>query len=86
MAFAPSGFDGREAFSPYVHRDGDSLIRLDIAQAYDYLNDPSSEWWRAPVEGGRPVWTEPYFDEGAGDIMMSTYSVPIFVPTTFSPG
>ena len=24
----------------------------------------------------RAVWSEPYFDEGAGNIIMSTYSIP----------
>jgi len=81
MAFVPGGFDQREAFSPYVYRAGlssNELNRLDIAGAYDYLNDPASRWWRDPVTSGRSLWIEPYFDEGAGNIMMSTYSVPFF--------
>ena len=32
------------------------------------------------MKTGRPVWSEPYFDEGAGNIMMSTYSVPFAGP------
>ena len=24
------------------------------------------------------MWSEPYFDEGAGNIIMSTYSVPFY--------
>jgi len=82
MGFVAGGFDGRGAFSPYVYRDGiesSALKRLDIADAYDYLNDPDIRWWRDPVTQGRPVWSEPYFDEGAGNIMMSTYSVPFHV-------
>ena len=81
MAFVPGGFDQREAFSPYVYRAGlssNELNRLDIAGAYDYLHDPESRWWRDPVTSGRSLWIEPYFDEGAGNIMMSTYSVPFF--------
>ena len=81
MAFVPGGFDEREAFSPYVYRSGlssDELNQLDIANVYDYLHDPEIRWWRDPVTIGRPVWSEPYFDEGAGNIMMSTYSVPFF--------
>ena len=66
MAFVPLGFDGRQAFSPYVHRDGELIRRLDIAGAYDYLNDRAQEWWRTPAEAGKSGWTEPYFDEGAG--------------------
>ena len=78
MGFVAGGFADREAFCPYVHRDGERLQRLDIATAYDYLNAPDAEWWRPPVETGESMWTEPYFDEGAGNIMMSTYSVPVF--------
>jgi PAS domain S-box-containing protein len=78
MGFVANGFGGREAFCPYVHRDGDTLRRLDIATVYDYLHSPEMEWWQQPQSTGESMWTEPYFDEGAGNIMMSTYSVPFF--------
>jgi len=81
MGFVAGGFDNRPAFCPYVHRDGvtgDALKRLDIANAYDYLNDANIRWWHDPATLGRAIWSEPYFDEGAGDIMMSTYSVPFY--------
>ncbi len=81
MGFVAGGFDEHSAFCPYVYRDGVSgtgLQRLDIASTYDYLNDPDIRWWHDPATSGRPVWSEPYFDEGAGNIMMSTYSVPFF--------
>ncbi|MGD9393262.1 MAG: cache domain-containing protein, partial [Chromatiales bacterium] len=65
-------------YSPYVARAGDGrLSRMDIAaEAYDY-SDGSQEWWNAPRKAGKGVWTEPYFDEGAGNILMVTYSVPV---------
>lgn len=65
-------------YSPYVARVGDGgLRRMDIAaEAYDY-SDGSQEWWNAPREAGEGVWTQPYFDEGAGNILMVTYSVPV---------
>ena len=81
MGFVTKGFDERDAFCPYVYRDGltsEDINRLDIAGAYDYLADPEIRWWHDPVSLGRPVWSEPYFDEGAGNIMMSTYSVPFY--------
>ncbi|UCC14721.1 MAG: PAS domain S-box protein [Gammaproteobacteria bacterium] len=81
MGFVAGGFDNRQAFCPYVYRDGlmgESVNRLDIAGAYDYLGDPEIRWWHDPVTLGQPVWSEPYFDEGAGNIMMSTYSVPFY--------
>jgi sigma-B regulation protein RsbU (phosphoserine phosphatase) len=48
---------------------------LDIANAYDY-HGPDHEWWWAPRTSGQAGWTAPYFDEGAGEILMATYSVP----------
>jgi two-component system, cell cycle sensor histidine kinase and response regulator CckA len=37
-----------------------------------------SQWWHIPRETGQPIWTDPYFDEGGGDILMCTYSAPFF--------
>jgi phosphoserine phosphatase RsbU/P len=36
------------------------------------------DWYQIPKELQKPVWSEPYFDEGAGNILMTTYSVPLF--------
>lgn len=63
--------------APYVHRAGaGSLNRINIGtDSYDYRE---SSWYAMPVERETGIWTEPYFDEGAGNILMSTYSEPIF--------
>lgn len=42
--------------------------------AYDYFK---MDWYRLPKILNKPVWTEPYYDEGGGDTLMCTYSVPI---------
>jgi len=75
IAFEATEFLGRERFSPYVSRNGDELEAMDIANSYDYL-DPKWEWYSAPRNSGRSLWTEPYFDEGAGNILMTTFAVP----------
>ncbi len=76
IAFAPHTFENRDRFAPYVFRDGDQLSEIDIGvDGYDYTA-PQWQWWHAPRKLGQGVWTEPYFDEGAGNILMSTYSVP----------
>lgn len=76
FAFAPVERGGKVAkSSPYVFRAGDGFIRKDLAESYDYV---SEQWYSQPVELGRAVWSDPYFDEGGGDIWMVTYSVPIF--------
>lgn len=64
-----------ELFAPYVCRDGDGLRRMNIGRdVYDWHADPAITWFQAPKALGRSVWSAPYFDEGAGDILMSTYS------------
>jgi signal transduction histidine kinase/DNA-binding response OmpR family regulator len=76
MAFEPETFEGRRLFSPYVYRAGDGLAQLDIAvDSYDYTQ-PEWKWYCVPREQKKALWTAPYFDEGAGNILMCTYSVP----------
>ncbi len=64
-------------YSPYVtQRPGTNELEvLSLAtEEYDY---PSQEWFTRPLQTGKPYWSEPYFDEGGGDILMTTFSVPI---------
>ena len=35
------------------------------------------DWFQLPVQMRRPVWTEPYYDEGGGNIVMATYASPV---------
>lgn len=58
---------------------------MDLARAYDYSNisNPDVEWYTAPrclfiLDGTTTgYWTSPYFDAGAGNINMVTFSQPI---------
>lgn len=78
VAFEPGTVAGRRLFAPYVHRSGDGIEQLDISiDGYDYT-DPRWQWWHGPRSTKAPFWSDPYFDEGAGDILMVTYSVPFF--------
>ncbi|NLV42732.1 MAG: response regulator [Candidatus Hydrogenedentes bacterium] len=68
---------GRDRFAPYVHRTADGLHEMDIGRdGYDYTA-PEWTWWHLPKTTGKPVWTDPYFDKGAGNVLMVTYSAPI---------
>jgi sigma-B regulation protein RsbU (phosphoserine phosphatase) len=75
IAFEPYAFAPRVAgFAPYLHRDGPSLRRVDLARAeYAYRE---RDWYRVARNSGRPRWSEPYFDRGGGEVWMITYSVP----------
>jgi sigma-B regulation protein RsbU (phosphoserine phosphatase) len=80
FAPAPGYFEayGREA--PYVCRPpepGGPLNRKSLA-ADNYQYD-AWDWYTQPRDLGRAVWTEPYFDEGGGNVLMVTYSVPCHV-------
>ena len=84
VAFEPFYYqDKGRKFSPYSYKDfalkkGDAEAPIVSKQLgtdlYDYH---SMEWYTAAKESGRGHWSEPYFDEGGGEMMMSTYSLPI---------
>ena len=78
LAFEPGTVKPAEQlFAPYVCRAGSGLRRVNIdASVYDWYRDPQYTWFTAPKSLGRPVWSDPYHDIGAGNILMATYSVP----------
>ena len=84
IAFEPYQFEkDRKLFSPYAFRSGNAIRAIDIgAESYDYT-DGNWEWYTRPRQLDRPVWTEPYFDKGAGNILMVTYSVPFYKDKKF---
>jgi sigma-B regulation protein RsbU (phosphoserine phosphatase) len=49
---------------------------MDLAADGNYRYDVQ-DWYTLPRDLGHSIWTEPYFDEGAGNILMVTYAVPI---------
>lgn len=62
--------------SPYSYMKDGQVVSTDAlgSASYDYKN---KEWFLKPLELGRGFWSEPYFDEGGGQMLMTTYSVPI---------
>ncbi|NQV01572.1 MAG: HAMP domain-containing protein, partial [Bacteroidia bacterium] len=77
IAFEPY-FEGRKEkfFSFYAYRENDSIVLTTLgSDRYDYFR---MDWYQIPREKKEPYWTEPYFDEGGGKIIMSTYSVPLY--------
>ncbi|MFH0761114.1 MAG: SpoIIE family protein phosphatase [Bacteroidota bacterium] len=78
IAFGPYGKDPRELyFAPYAWHQGDSVALSWLGnQDYKYFY---LDWFQIPTTLNRPYWSEPYFDEGGGNILMSTYSVPFYI-------
>ena len=81
-AFARGAFSpARERFAPYLHRlaaGGHEMAVADLATpSYRYWE---RDWYLEPSLSRGARWSEPYFDEGGGDVTMVTYSVPVFGP------
>lgn len=76
VAFEPNYFkDKGHYFSPYSYKEGNKIHSMQLGtDTYDYH---SMEWYDTPKKLGQPYWTEPYFDEGGGEMLMLTYSNPI---------
>ncbi len=77
VAFEPHFFaDKGKYFSPYAYRDGDQIHTMSLGgEHYDYFH---MDWYQIPKILEEPYWTEPYYDEGGGEMLMSTYSVPFY--------
>lgn len=78
IALVPGYLPSRPLFSPYSNQmPGEKEVhyRQLATEAYDY---PSQEWFVKPLELQAGYWSEPYVDEGGGDILMTTYSMPLW--------
>ena len=55
-----------------------ALVEKDLAP-YSYQNEGEmhQEWFVKPLELRGGYWSEPYFDEGGGNMLMTTYSIPV---------
>ncbi len=77
-AYAPHAFyPTRRRFCPYVFRSPRG-IQVSSLAGEDY-NYPRWDWYLIPYLLARPVWSEPYFDQGGGGALMTTYSAPMVV-------
>jgi phosphoserine phosphatase RsbU/P len=77
MAFEPYAYSPQnEWFSPYCCRDQSTGLRyIDVANVYNYAQ---WDWYKLAKSTQQPLWTEPFFDTGAGERIICTYSVPFF--------
>jgi len=77
VAFESGGsIAARERVAPYFYRSEGGLLRVDLAdEHYQYW---TKDWYVRALKSQGSVWTEPYFDENGGEILMATYSVPFF--------
>ncbi len=78
IAFEPWAFGKNvRRYAPYFYRNGQGEIVFSDLGTVDY-GYFFQDWYQIPKELEQPVWSEPYYDEGGGNIVMSTFSVPFF--------
>jgi sigma-B regulation protein RsbU (phosphoserine phosphatase) len=77
LAFEPflNGSDKYWDAEYAYEKNGKMIIKNVGSTRYDYFK---MDWYRLPKLLNKPVWTEPYYDEGGGDTLMCTYSSPIY--------
>ena len=63
-------------FAPYTCEDGMGGYK-DFQLGTEKNDYFTQGWYTVPMKTRRPAWSEPYYDEGGGQVWMSTYSVPI---------
>ena len=79
MFFEPQGFSkAQDAWAPFYFRGGNEICYRQLASfGYDFF---LKEFYYIPRATHLPHWSDPYFDTGGGEILMTTYSVPLFMP------
>ena len=77
IAFEPYAYSKNSlCFAPYFYKkDGKLNFTYLDCKSYRYF---LWDWYKAPKNLNHPVWSEPYYDKGGGNIIMSTYSVPFY--------
>ncbi len=76
VAFEPGALTGsKRLYAPYLYRNGSAIKSMQLEDGYNYL---LQDWYQIPRELAQAGWSEPYYDEGAGNSLMATYSVPFY--------
>ena len=76
QAQADSAQGGTLGFAPYYFRRNGKLEYANLAGAEH--NYQQQAWFTDTVAAGEPLWVEPYFDEAGGQVLMTTFAVPVY--------
>lgn len=77
IAFRSEYFEGKHfnAFYSYVDSESGQMVSMPMGSPqYDYFY---MDWYQIPSLSGEPSWCEPYYDDGGGNSLMTTYSYPL---------
>ncbi len=77
LALPEYSLNGEKFFAAYSFKDFDTgEVRTSQVGNEDYYYF-AMDWYLVPKLLDKPYWGDPYFDEGAGNISMCTYSRPL---------
>lgn len=77
IAFEPFYYAEKGKYwAPFAMRNGAKITNMCLGN--DEYNYHNMEWYQGAKQIGKPNWSEPYFDKGGGETIMTTYSFPIF--------
>lgn len=76
VAFRPGYYKEKgDYFMPYVFmHDQEPTTQVLGSKKYDYF---CMDWYLIPSLLKKSYWSEPYYDEGGGNIIMATYALPL---------
>ena len=78
VAFEPYYFPQKgEHFSPYAYRTVNGAIETKQLGSAEYEYH-CMDWYQIPKLLKKNYWSEPYYDTGGGEQMMTTYSHPLY--------
>ena len=77
IAFEPGYYVEKGVlFSPYSYRTDEGIKSKQLgSEDYEYHY---MEWYQIPKLLGKPYWSEPYYDNGGANMVMTTYSFPLY--------
>ncbi|MGE5458198.1 MAG: serine/threonine protein phosphatase, partial [Methanococcaceae archaeon] len=79
VAYEPKAHDKDSVFyAPYLYKQNGKIVSVDPGDTTYYYF--SRDWYLIPKILNKPVWIEPYYDEGStgGNIVLTTYSMPFY--------
>lgn len=82
VAYEPYAFRRTDRlYAPFYFRKNGRVNLIRLEEAYADLPYFYWDWYQIPRELGRTEWSEPYFDDGGGNMLMSTCSIPFYDQT-----
>ncbi len=72
-------------YAPYISRNKDGAFeRSSISYDYTIPTDSKNEWFTSPKRTNKSNWSMPYFDDGAGNALLTTFSIPFTIQREFA--